>query len=158
MYQGNKFFNCDLPCTVARSVKILTSTTSSHDSARGNENSGLSYIVCTFGDGRTLTMSFDHEHARQMAAEQAQLDQRLEHVARNESRTNHRSGRTALGDYQILSIGTIEPTLRSLVQPSGNGLEGVGSHSVLVCCDRPALFYLVGDRLEMQYLREDLVN
>lgn len=79
-------------------------------------------------------------------------------MARNESGNSQRSGKTALGDYQILFIGTIEPTLRSLLQPQANGLEGAGSHAILVCCDRPALFYLAGDRLDMQYLREDLVN
>ena len=79
-------------------------------------------------------------------------------MARNESGSTSRSSETALGDYQILSIGTIEPTLRPLLQPQANGQRGLGSQAILVCCDRPALFYLAGDRLDMQYLREDLVN
>ena len=69
MYQGIEFLNCDLPCVVARSVKILTASSGSQGVAKEGENTGLSYIVCTFGDGRTLTMSFDHERASEMAAD-----------------------------------------------------------------------------------------
>ena len=50
-------------------------------------------------------------------------------------------------------IGTIEPTLSKLVEASDckQPIE-----SVLVSCDRPALFYLDadGDRLQIQYLCE----
>lgn len=102
-------------------------------------------------------MSFDHGEAKAMASKEEPFDQRLKHVARSESGRSDKSSSTALGDYQILSIGTVEPTLRSLIQP-GSDAQGGDTHSVLVCCDRPALFYLAGDRLEMQYLREDLVN
>ena len=52
-----------------------------------------------------------------------------------------------MGENRILSIGTIEGTLREL-----------NPNSLLVSCDRPALFYIASGRLEMQYLREDIVN
>ena len=85
MYEGTKFLNCDLPCVAVRSVKILTTISGSHGATKEGDNMGLSYIVCTFGDGRTLTMSFDHELASEMAASKHDYDNRLEHVARNES-------------------------------------------------------------------------
>lgn len=39
-------------------------------------------------------------------------------------------------------IGTIEPTLNKLVEATGGRNR---NESVLVSCDRPALFYLDGD-------------
>lgn len=126
MYEGVKHLNCDLPCVAVRSVKILSTISGTHGAAKEGINTDLSYIVGTFGDGRTLTMSFDHELAREMAASKKDYDGRLEHVARNESGSRQRSSKTALGDYQILSIGTIEPTLRPLLQQRADGHEGMG--------------------------------
>jgi hypothetical protein len=62
------------------------------------------------------------------------------------------SQQSALADYQILQNGTLEAELRPLVV--AGGMTG----SVLVCCDRPTLFFLDGERLEMQYMRENTVN
>lgn len=54
-------------------------------------------------------------------------------------------------------IGTIEPALCKLVEATGNKSA---TESVLVSCDRPALFYLDGDgeRLQIQYLCEEIVD
>lgn len=50
--------NCNLPCVAARSIKILTS-----QQPLALYDLGLSYIVCAISDGRTVTMSLDHNKA-----------------------------------------------------------------------------------------------
>ena len=80
--------------------------------------------------------------------------QDLDHITRNEAEARENPRQTSLSDYQILSIGTIELDLRYL------NLDQLNRHScsIIACCDRPALFYIHNGRLEMQYLREDVVN
>jgi hypothetical protein len=80
--------------------------------------------------------------------------QDLDHITRNEAEPRESPKETALSDYQILSIGTIELDLRYL------NLDHLHrqSTSIIACCDRPALFYIHNSRLDMQYLREDVVN
>lgn len=46
--------NFDLPCSAARHTKILSG---------GN----LTYVVCTFGDGRVLTINIDQQKASKLA-------------------------------------------------------------------------------------------
>lgn len=98
-------------------------------------------------------MSLDHQKAASIALAGEHVGD-LAHIARNESLCGPYTKISALADYQILSIGTVEPTLRALSYT----LLLQEQQSILACCDRPALFYLYGDRLEMQYLREDVVN
>ena len=56
MYQGMQNLNSDLPCTVVRSIKVLSVTSD-------NEKPQFSYIICSFSDGRALTIGFDHQVA-----------------------------------------------------------------------------------------------
>jgi hypothetical protein len=61
--------NCDLPCVVARSVKIL-STDILGDKYKDKDKMGaskLSYIVCSFSDGRAITMSMNHQIAQNIS-------------------------------------------------------------------------------------------
>jgi len=136
LYSAIQFLNQDLFCAAGRSIKILTSKVKT-------SGQSLSFIIVTFGDGRTLTMSLDHTRA----LSQNSFNSSLEFICRKEA--DLISKESSLSDYQILSIGTIEPTLKSFSSII---------NSVMVCCDRPTVFYLEGDRLEMQYLRENGVN
>ena len=61
-------------------------------------------------------MSLDHEKAHELA-ESGKTDHSLKHIARNESAGCSDASQTALGDYQILHIGTTEATLRQLIRP-----------------------------------------
>jgi len=76
---------------VGRQLKVLQTGTTS-------------FVICTFSDGRTLTLSFDHIQAMKQ-----EFNSRLDFIARNE--LEQRSDESAFGDYQILQIGTIEPSL-----------------------------------------------
>lgn len=119
VYEGFGRLNCDLPCALARSVKILSTTNAVADALDGDRQApnATSYLICSFGDGRTLTMSLDHGKALELA-ESGRVDQQLAHIARNESAGSSGATRSALADYQILHIGTTESTLRQLIRPT----------------------------------------
>lgn len=95
-----------MPFVVARSLKMLTIDSHSHGS-----DSSLSYIIVTFSDGRALTLSLDHMQAGKIL-ESGGFDDSLAFIARKEA--DGHSSDSSLGDYQILSIGTTEPSLRHL--------------------------------------------
>ena len=61
-------------------------------------------------------MSLDHDKAHELS-ESGKTDHNLKHIARNESAGCSDASPTALGDYQILHIGTTEATLRQLIRP-----------------------------------------
>ena len=103
MYQGMQNLNCDLPCTVARSIKILSVSNDIDPPV-------FSYIICSFSDGRALSIGFDH----QIASSMENFTQDLDHITRNEAEARENPKKTSLSDYQILSIGTIELDLRYL--------------------------------------------
>jgi hypothetical protein len=87
MYEGLQNLNCDLPCTIARSIRILSVP-------NDVEAPTFSYIICSFSDGRALTIGFDHGKANKM-----EFVQELQHVARNESVLRENVKETAMQDY-----------------------------------------------------------
>lgn len=61
LYTASKFLNFNLPCMDVRSMQTLTANRdSSHDHR-------LSYVICSFGDGRILSMSLDHQMATKLS-------------------------------------------------------------------------------------------
>lgn len=147
IYDSMNSINCDLPCVVARSIKVLSvepPATKLNEPELPTQGPHISYIVCTFSDGRAITMSLNHQKAT-IISQAGEFEPDLAHITRNESLCGPYQKESALADYQILSIGTVEPTLRAL----SYYLMHQEQHSILACCDRPALFYLYGDRLEM---------
>ena len=107
----------------------------------------MSYLVITVGDGRTVSVLLNHSKAMSLQS----FEKLLAYIARKES--SHLSKDSLLSECQVQTIGTIEPSLRLLSYKASSDSQGV-----LVCCDRPTLFYVEGDRLEMQHLRENTVN
>ena len=152
LYASAEYLNCDIPCSAARSLKIITASSgdpnsmqedrTTRRSSSNQKKTPISYMIFTFSDGRVLTMSLDHAEA----LKQDSFKPELLFITRNESSITP-DNTSCLGENRILSIGTIEGILREL-EPN----------SLLVSCDRPALFYIMSGRLEMQYLREDIVN
>ena len=95
----------------------------------------MSYLVITVGDGRTVSVLLNHSRAMAIQS----FDQSLAYVARKESSSLSKT--SILSEYQVQTIGTIEPSLRLLSYKTSSYSQGV-----LICCDRPTLFYVEGDR------------
>ena len=50
IYESMQYLNCDHPFVVGRQLRVL-------------QAGQTSFVICTFSDGRTLTLSFDHKQA-----------------------------------------------------------------------------------------------
>jgi hypothetical protein len=124
---------------VVRAIRVIQGQTTHH-------------VVCSLSDGRIISMAFVPSFSNQVPLSIESITSGLPRFKKGKlSAVVEKEAVEGFFNFHIFSVGTTEVIVREIKNSDGQKL-------VVACCDRSALFYLEGDQIQMQYLREDCVN